>query len=184
MPAPLRTPRASWIEEGLRTLGVGGPEAIRIENLAVARGVTKGGFYGHFGNRRAFLEEMLDTWERVVTDLVIEQVESESGDAREKLRLLFRIAVSVDEMVTIEIAIREWARRDAAVAARLRRIDNRRMEFMRMLFRDFSRDEADAEVRAYLAFSIFIANHLISADHGSLDRATVISRAIDGLLTT
>ncbi len=40
MTAPTRTPRTSWIQEGLRALGVGGPDAVRIEKLAQALGVT------------------------------------------------------------------------------------------------------------------------------------------------
>jgi AcrR family transcriptional regulator len=182
MAAPLRTPRASWIGEGLRVLGVGGPDAIRIETVAATLGVTKGGFYGHFDNRRAFLDELLDTWERIVTDMVIEQVEAERGDAREKLRRLFGIAVSIDEMVMVELAIREWARRDESVAARLRRIDNRRMDFMRSLFGEFCTNADEIEARSFVAFSIFIANHLISADHGSRDREETISLVVEDLL--
>src|SRR3954466_14119757 len=60
MAAPTRTPRSSWIDEGLRALGVGGPDAVRIENLAQALGVTKGGFYWHFGGPRALVDERLD----------------------------------------------------------------------------------------------------------------------------
>ena len=183
MPAPLRTPRATWIEQGLRALGVGGPDAIRIENLADALGVTKGGFYGHFDNRSAFLGEMLDAWERAVTDRVIEEVDALPGEARAKLRRLFAIAASIDDMVMVELAIREWARRDAAVASRLRRIDNRRMEFMRSLFACFCVDDKEAEVRSFLAFSLFIANPLITAEHGSRDRAEVVSSAVEGLLS-
>src|SRR3954468_14056119 len=89
MAAPTRTPRASWIEEGLRALGVGGPDAVRIEKLAQALGVTKGGFYWHFEDREALLVEMLDAWERVVIDDVIERVEGKGGDARAKLQRLF-----------------------------------------------------------------------------------------------
>src|SRR6266498_1661218 len=108
MAAPTRTPRTSWIEEGLQVLGVGGPDAVRIETLAQALGVTKGGFYWHFDDRGALLDEMLDSWERVVTDDVIVRVESGGGDAHAKLRRLFGIAVSIDGMVRIELAIREW----------------------------------------------------------------------------
>ncbi|RAD62468.1 TetR/AcrR family transcriptional regulator, partial [Burkholderia multivorans] len=42
-----RTPRRAWIDEGLRALAVGGPEAVRVEALAQSLGVTKGGFYGY-----------------------------------------------------------------------------------------------------------------------------------------
>ena len=55
MSAPTRTPRSSWIEEGLRALAAGGPDAVRIELLAQALGVTRGGFYWHFDDRRALL---------------------------------------------------------------------------------------------------------------------------------
>jgi AcrR family transcriptional regulator len=182
MAAPTRTPRTSWIEEGLRTLGVGGPDAVRIETLAQALGVTKGGFYWHFDDRRALLEEMLDTWERVVTDDVIARVETEGGDPRAKLRRLFAIAVSLEDMVKIELAIREWARREPTVAGRMKRIDNRRMDYMRSLFGSLSADDDDVEVRCLLAFSIFIGNHFITADHGSRSRLDVISLAIERLL--
>ena len=138
--AATRTPRSSWIEEGLRALAGGGPDAVRIEPLARALGVTKGGFYWHFEDRRALLEEMLDTWERVGVDVVIERVEGEGGDARAKLRRLFAIASSGGDLLEIELAIRDWAWRDGAVAKRLRHVDNRRMEYMRSLFGAFCRD--------------------------------------------
>src|SRR5205814_1659021 len=94
MAASTRTPRSSWIEEGLSALGVGGPDAVRIETLAQALGVSKGGFYWHFEDRGALLEEMLDSWERVVIDEAIRRVERKGGDARAKLRRLFALASS------------------------------------------------------------------------------------------
>src|SRR6185312_9170342 len=90
--ATVRTPRANWIDEGLRALGRGGPEAVRIEPLARALGVTKGGFYWHFEDREALLGEMLDAWERRYVDEVIEVVDAEEGDARARVRRLFRLA--------------------------------------------------------------------------------------------
>lgn len=46
-----RTPRDKWIEEGLRALAAGGPEAVRIEVLAQALGVSKGGCTSATGTR-------------------------------------------------------------------------------------------------------------------------------------
>jgi AcrR family transcriptional regulator len=178
MAAPTRTPRTSWIDEGLRTLGVGGPDGVRIERLAQALGVTKGGFYWHFDDRRALLEEMLDTWERVGVDAVIERVEGDGGNARAKLRQLFAIASSSDELLKIDLAVRDWARRDKAVAKRLRRVDNRRMDYMRSLFGALCRDEDEVEARCMLAFSLWIGNHFIAADHGERSRADVLEQAM------
>ena len=178
MAAPTRTPRASWIDEGLRALGVGGLDAVRIEKLAEALGVTKGGFYWHFDDRRALLEEMLDAWERIGVDAVIERLEDEGGDARAKLRRLFAIASSGDDLLEIEMAIRDWARRDKAVAGRLRHVDNRRMEYMRSLFGAFCRDEDEVEARCVLAFSLWIGSHFMAADHGGRSRADVLELAL------
>src|ERR687897_3727939 len=118
MSAPTRTARSSWIEEGLRALAAGGPDAVRIEPLARALGVTKGGFYWHFDDRRSLLEEMLDTWERVSVDEVIEGVEGEGGDARARLRRLSAIAASSDEPLRIDLAVRDWSRRGKRGAQR------------------------------------------------------------------
>ena len=188
-----RTPRTSWIDEGLRALAAGGPDAVRIEMLAQTLGVTKGGFYWHFHDRRALLEEMLDTWERVVIDEVVERVEGGGGDARAKLRRLFALAsasrvasretdLSARELGKIDLAIRDWARRDKAVAKRLRRIDNRRMEYMRSLFGAFCPDEDEVEVRCLLALSLFIGSPFIAADHGARTRADVRDLALSRLL--
>lgn len=177
--AATRTPPARWVEAGLGALAAGGPDAVRIESLAQALGVTKGGFYGHFADRRALLEEMLDTWERTMIDEVIERVEGGGGDAKAKLRRLFALASSsAGEPLRIELAIRDWARRDKAVAKRLKRVDNRRIEFMRALFAEFTQDEVDIEARCLIAFSLFIGSPFIAADHEGRTRAEVIESAI------
>ncbi|QRX89699.1 TetR/AcrR family transcriptional regulator [Streptomyces noursei] len=181
-----RTPRGKWIEEGLRALVAGGPEAVRIEALAQALGVSKGGFYGYFRNRDALLTEMLDTWEYEVTESVIEQVESGEGDARARLARLFGIvAAAADGPVrgtTADIAIRDWARRDAAVAERLRRVDNRRMDYLRSLFSSFCPDEEEVEIRCLISVSVRIGNHFYAADNGRRSRAEVMELVRQRLL--
>ena len=86
MPAATRTPRGQWIDAGLNALAAGGPDAVRVDVLAKTLGVTRGGFYWHFADRQALLDAMLETWERRSTDEVLERVESEGGDARDKVR--------------------------------------------------------------------------------------------------
>jgi AcrR family transcriptional regulator len=180
--AHVRTPRSGWVDEGLRALAAGGPDAVRIEALAQALGVTKGGFYWHFEDRRALLEEMLDKWERVAVEDVIDRLEAESGDARSRLALLFELASSREDILRIDLAVRDWARRDEALARRLRRLDNRRMDYMRALFGDFCTDEDDAEARSMLAFSLWIGNNFIAADHGARSRADVLRLTMQRLL--
>lgn len=176
MAPPTRTPRSKWIEEGLRALAAGGPDAVRIEPLARALGVTRGGFYWHFEDRDALLEAMLDTWERATTDDVIDRVESKGGDIGTKLRRAGALTFS-DRLMPIDLAVRDWARREEAVAVRLRRVDNRRMDYLRSLFSAFCPDPDDVEARSLLAFSLLIGDHFIAADHGGRSRADVLELA-------
>ena len=179
MAAPTRTPRSKWIDEGLRALAAGGPDAVRIEPLAQALGVTRGGFYWHFEDRQALLDEMLDTWERATTEEVAERLEREGGDAGAKLRRLFALASS--RVLMTDLAVRDWARRDETVAERLRRIDNRRMDYLRSLFNSLSRDPDDVEARSMLAFSLLIGDHFIASDHGAHSRTDVLELALQRL---
>jgi AcrR family transcriptional regulator len=181
MVAITRTPRNRWIEEGLRALAAGGPDAVRIEALAQALGVTKGGFYGHFADRNALLDEMLDSWERMSTDDVLERVARTGRDVRARLRLAGALTFS-RELLPIDLAIRDWARRDDAVAERLRRVDNRRMEYLRLLFGAICADEEEVEARSTLAFSLVIGHHFMAADHGARSHADVLELAARWLL--
>lgn len=181
MAAITRTPRSRWIEEGLRALAAGGPDAVRVEVLAQALGVTKGGFYGHFADRNALLDEMLDSWERRATDEVLEHIERKGGDIRAKLRLAGALTFS-PELLPIDLAIRDWSRRDEAVAERLRRVDNRRMDYLRLLFGALCPDEEQVEARSMLAFSLVIGNHFMAADHGAHSHADVLELAVRWLL--
>jgi AcrR family transcriptional regulator len=176
MAPPTRTPRGDWIRQGLRALAEGGPDAVRIEPLAKALGVSRGGFYWHFADRRALLTAMLDTWEQATTEEVAERLETEGGDTTAKLRQLFTL--TSPSVVQIDLAIRDWARRDHSVAERLRRIDNRRMGHLRALFAGLSTDPAEVEARCLLTFSLLIGNHYISVDHGNYNHTDVLELAL------
>jgi AcrR family transcriptional regulator len=181
MVAQTRTPRSSWIEAGLQALAAGGPDAVRVDLLAKALDVTRGGFYWHFASRQVFLDALLDAWEHRSTDDVLERVEEHGGDAREKVRMAGMLTFS-PELLPIDLAVRDWARRDPSVARRLRRVDNRRMEYLRTLIGTFSDDADDVEARGMLAFSLAIGSHFIAADHDGRSRRQVLELATQRLL--
>ena len=180
--AKLQTPRSAWIDAALQALAAGGPGAVRVEALATSLGVTKGGFYWHFKDRAALLEEMLDGWEQAGTEEVIERVEAEPLPPRDRLRLLFELAPDHTAGFAVELAIRDWSRRDRGVAARLQRIDERRMRFVQGLFGEFCATESDAEARSTLAYSLLIGAYFIVARQDGKSRAEMVQQAFDRLL--
>lgn len=181
--AKVATPRERWVEEGLRALADGGPGAVRVEALAKELGVTKGGFYWHFDDRRALLDALLDAWEQEGVDDVIAQVDADGGDGRTRLRDLFALAMALPERLPIELAVRDWARRDEAVQARLARVDDRRFDFMRRLFGEICTDTDEVEVRCFLAFNVWVGQSFVAASHGTRSRAAVINASLEYLLT-
>ncbi|MCC2274547.1 TetR/AcrR family transcriptional regulator [Streptomyces sp. ET3-23] len=177
-----RTPREAWVEEGLRALASGGVDAVRVEALAKALGVTKGGFYGYFADRNALLEAMLDAWERESVDEVLERVGELDGDPREKIRLAGQLTLSPDHLLPIDLAIRDWARRDETAAARLRRVDNERMALLRETIGTFCEDPDEIEARSLLAFSLAIGSHFLAAEHPGRTHTEVRAMAADIVL--
>jgi AcrR family transcriptional regulator len=179
---PTRASRGAWIEAGLDALALGGGEdAVRIEPLAKSLGVTRGSFYGHFEDRAVFLQAMLDAWQQAAIGEVLRQVERRGGDPRTKIRRAGALTFS-GELLPVELAIRDWARRDPAVARQLRAVDNQRMDYLRSLFSTFCSDPADVEARSVLAFSLAIGSHFIAADHGRYTSAQAIKLAAGQLL--
>ncbi len=181
--AKVQTPREDWIDAALKALAEGGPDAVRVETLAAGLGVSKGGFYWHFKNRQALLDESLDFWEKGGTEDVVGLLEDEPVDGREKLRRIFAMAPSAGEMFEVNLALRDWARRDKNIRKLMHRVDQRRMNFLRAQFGDFCSDEKDVEARSMLAYSLMVGSYFISARHGKRSRADVVQLAVDRLLS-
>ncbi|MGO2520060.1 MAG: TetR/AcrR family transcriptional regulator [Microbacterium sp.] len=182
MAARTLTPREGWVEEGLTALATGGPDAVRVEALAKRLGVTKGGFYGQFSDRDALLEAMLDTWEREAVDEVLAAIDDDS-DPKSRAQRAGMLTFSHDRLLPIDLAIRDWARRDEEVATRLRRVDNQRMDLLRETMASFCADPEEIEARSLLAFCVAIGLHFLAPDHGDQNRSDVLARMSDLILT-
>ncbi len=119
---------------------------------------------------------LLGEWERRAVDDVLQQVEREGGDPKDKMRRAGMLTFAED-LTPLALAIRAWARRDPAVAQRLRKVDNARMDYLRSLLESAGVEAHDIEAVALLAFSVVIANRLIKADHPGQSRDEVLIRA-------
>ncbi|MFJ9693369.1 TetR/AcrR family transcriptional regulator [Kitasatospora sp. NPDC101183] len=177
-----RTPRDRWVEEGLTVLADSGPDAVRVEALAKRLGVTKGGFYGHFADRDALLTAMLDAWEREAIDEVLARIEREGGDPRTTVLRARELTFSSDRLLPLDLAVRNWARRDAAVAERLRQVDNRRFSVLRGILAAHCPDPAEVEARCLLLYCLAIGHHSLPADHEGFTRAEVLAKAAELIL--
>jgi AcrR family transcriptional regulator len=173
-----------WIAAGLAEIARSGVEGVRVEVLAKHLGVTKGGFYRRFKDRAALLEAMLQSWSEGRIAAIEQQAALDGAGARERLTSLIQLYSERmnTEGMAIELAIRQWARSDAAAAAAVAGVDAARLKNVGRLYRatGLAPDEADA--RAFLFYCFVFGQSLLFLDSGPRKRAQLIATSAEKLL--
>jgi AcrR family transcriptional regulator len=174
---------AKWIEAGLAELARGGIDRVRVEVLAASLGVTKGGFYRRFKDRRALLDALLETWAAGRIAALEKQIERGGRSARERLESLIRLyAERVSAQgIAIELAIRQWARSDPSAAAAATTVDAARLTRIAQLYRQLGLEAKNAEARAVLFYSFIFGQCLLFLDQAPRKRASLLSACSDVL---
>lgn len=165
--------RDDWLRAALRRLARHGIEGVRVEPLAKDLGVTKGSFYWHFGDRGELLAAMLEEWAETATEAVIHQAEEAGAEPRARLERLTTIA-SEEFNAELELALRDWGRRDRLAGRVMEEVDGRRIDYMRQLLRESGFEPIEIEARAFLLYSSLLGNALLPPDHGRFSRKRVL----------
>ncbi|RKT56867.1 TetR/AcrR family transcriptional regulator [Saccharothrix australiensis] len=179
-----RLTKDDWTAVALLALAEHGVAGVAVEPLAARLGATKGSAYWHFPNREALLTATLERWEREHTEAVIERVAAEAAPL-DRLRRLFRTVLEDGRDSAVELALLA-AKDDPAVVPVLRRVTDRRVDYLEGLFRDIGFPAPTARHRAVLAYSVYLgharlltaAPHVVTAHRALLDDtlAAVTSR--------
>lgn len=148
-----------WVDGAVAALGDGGIDAVRIEPLAGALGVSKGSFYHHFTNRRALLLAMLGQWEQLGTTAIIGAVERASTEPAEQLAALVHISCGPDALGdSIETSIRSWANTDEIAQEATSRVDQRRLDYVTELLVRAGLQRRLAKRRAAVFYRVIIGD--------------------------
>jgi AcrR family transcriptional regulator len=172
-----------WIDAGLAELADGGIDRVRVEVVAERLGVTKGGFYRRFKDRRALLDSILDTWQQGRIAAIDQQLALGDVTPAERLRSvikLFSERINAQGMA-VELAIRQWARTDRAAAATVARVDAYRLKNVENLYGKMGLSDADARARAVLFYSFIFGQSLLFLDQAPQRRANLIAACTDVL---
>ena len=166
-----------WVAAGLAELALNGIAGVRVEVLAERMGITKGGFYRRFKDRRELLDAMLSAWSDGRIEAIERHAEAGGGPALERLRALIKLYTerANAQGMAIELAIRQWARSDEAAAVAAAKVDAARLRTVTRLYRELGLSQSDAEGRATLFYS-FLFGHGLLFDQGSpRKRASLIA---------
>jgi AcrR family transcriptional regulator len=165
MDKPVKTlTRENWIDFALQRLTEEGIDKVTITGLARELSVTKGSFYWHFKDRDDLLQAMLVRWEETGSKLVFGEVERVGGDAVRRLKHLSDIVIRrYGDQLNLELALRDWGRKDLKIANILRQEDEKRIDYISGLFVEIYGDVKVAEAKAWLLFSLFVGEIIIAA---------------------
>jgi AcrR family transcriptional regulator len=173
-----------WVQAGLAALAEGGIDRVRVEVVAERLGVTKGGFYRRFKDRRALLDAMLDAWSKGRIAAIDKQTALGDESAAERLESIIKLyseRVSAQGMA-IELAIRQWARSDAAAASAAATVDAARLKNVKALYRQTGLTDEEAQVRAVVFYAFIFGQSLLFLEQPPRKRASLIA-ACAGTLT-
>jgi AcrR family transcriptional regulator len=141
-----RLGREDWIRGALELLSTSGIEKVKIVPLAGKLNVTSGSFYWHFANRGQLYDELLEYWEREMTDKAIEQAKHFAGPPKERILQLME-QVMATGMARYDLAIWHWAQSDEAVATVFQRALDKRFAFAAWMFGQAGFSKIQAETR-------------------------------------
>lgn len=148
MAADGRLDADDWITAGLEVLVESGVAAVKILPIAKRLGVTRGSFYWHFRSREALLDQLLDTWEGKNTRAIVEAAAT-PGTLIDKYIALSRLWLGRSDFdPRLDVAVREWSRRDPMVLEKLRAADEQRVDALTEMIEPEGHDPAMAQCRA------------------------------------
>lgn len=159
--------RNDWIEAAIDVLADQGTDGLRVEVLAKNFGVTKGSFYWHFKDRQDLLTAVLDTWRDGRIKDIIKQTTALPGKEREQIYHVIEVYSTGRNRkgISIELAVRDWARRDAHAAAIVEEVETRRLECTRKLFLACGLSEVEAKARSLMLYAYVFGQSLMMYEH-------------------
>lgn len=86
--------------------------------------------------------------------------------------------------MAVELAIRQWARCDAAAAAAVAAVDHARLKNVVQLYRRQGLGSEDAQAWAVLLYSFIFGLSLLSLEQGPRKRASLIAACASTLVRT
>jgi AcrR family transcriptional regulator len=141
-----------WVQAGFELLADGGPNALRIGKLCERLDVTKGSFYWHFTDMRAYRAALTEAWANLHDERRRRFEQLRGTDPRRRLAEMMQALVRPEHWA-LERAMRVWAFTDEKVSQSVRRSDGRVLSQVRQAFIDYGFSEEEATLRSSVLFA-------------------------------
>ena len=144
--------RFDWLQQALEIFVAEGIDAVRITRLADDLGVTRGSFYWHYQNREDLIDSLVSYWKDKNTAAITDSI-TEASSLADGIFRFFETCIDAALFdPRLDLAIREWARRSAAIHALVDSEDAARIEALRSFYLRHDYPMPQALIRARVLY--------------------------------
>ena len=151
-PSHTRVTKEQWIEAALRALHDVAIDQLKVLRLAADLGVSRSSFYWYFTDVDELRDQLLERWQGNTTSIVDRSSRPAPGIVVACLGVFECWADRTLYVPELDLAVRDWARRADAIAARVAGADLTRLEALAEMFQRHGHEPTDALVRARLLY--------------------------------
>lgn len=175
--------RNDWLNIARDILVNDGVGEVKILKMAAHLGVSRSSFYWYFKNRKDLLNALLDEWAQRNTARIVAHCERPARNATEALCNFFQCFVNPAIFDTrLDFAVREWARRDKALRARIDAADEERMQAIKAMYRRHGYDGTDADARGRILYFMQLGYHALKENEPMEERMSRMYPYMRGFL--
>lgn len=163
--------RNDWLNIARDLLVNDGVGEVKILKMAELLGVSRSSFYWYFENRKDLLNALLDEWENRNTAQIMTHCHRDSDNITESLCNFFQCFVNPAIFDTgLDFAVREWARRDTVLRARIDSADEARIQSVTSMFLRHGYDPRDADARGRILYYMQLGYHALKESEPMQER--------------
>lgn len=166
--------RDNWLDAAAGEIAAGGFGHLRVLTLSKKLGVTRGSFYWHFRDHEDLVVSFLDRWrDRRLHELQYwtPKGENTAQELRQILELLLTDAARNVRRLQVELAVRDFARRDAYAAKIVAEVDEARISQNCILFQHISKDPQRTRDLSLLLYVATIGSQVVLTGRSDDDNA-------------
>lgn len=166
--------RDNWLDAAAGEIAAGGFGHLRVLTLSKKLGVTRGSFYWHFRDHEDLVVSFLDRWrDRRLHELQYwtPKGENTAEELRQILELLLTDAARNVRRLQVELAVRDFARRDAYAAKIVAEVDEARISQNCILFQHISKDPQRTRDLSLLLYVATIGSQVVLTGRSDDDNA-------------
>lgn len=151
-----------WLNVARDLLVSDGVSEVKVLAIGDRLKVSRSSFYWYFKNRKELLNALLDDWETRNTAVIVEHCALPTDTITQAVCYFFRCFVDpalFDQ--GLDFAIREWARRDGGVRARIDLADATRLAAIAAMFERHGYSPGDADARSRILYFMQLGYHAL-----------------------